>query len=426
VIIEPECYRQPARFALAAAFVPQPSSAGFGAAFGITVRSARGPSVNSSVELIFSNLQTGATVVVKGFTDAQGRAAVPYDPGTWRPATVIVTPRSGQWSWWMSSPPSSGVLQLADLPRAGPLGWWHQLLGIASYKPQRGQGIRIGLADTGVGPHPYLSHIQSAGAFLNGGHDASPAAANDVSEHGTHTAGVIGARPPAASSDFAGIAPAADVVVARVYGDSASTATNGDIAAAIDALAAGHPCDLINLSLGGTEQSEIELDSVTAAIEAGALVLGAAGNANGPIDYPAAYPGVVAVSALGLTGAFPSNAVDALAVPTAADRFVGSLFEAGFNNTGPHMACTAPGVGIISTVPGDTPAEAAYAAMSGTSMACPAVCAALATLLSNDPNYRKLPRNTARAQYAWNVLLRSLRRLGLNNTYEGFGLASGV
>src|SRR5207248_2743467 len=60
VIIEPEVCRKPARFAVSAA-LPAPASAGSGASFGITVRSPRGPAANASVELIFSNPQTGAT-----------------------------------------------------------------------------------------------------------------------------------------------------------------------------------------------------------------------------------------------------------------------------------------------------------------------------------------------------------------------------
>jgi len=208
-----------------------------------------------------------------------------------------------------------------------------------------------------------------------------------------------------------------------VYRDEKATASNGDIATAIDALSDAN-CHLINLSLGGSERSEIEQDAITAAIEAGVLLIAASGNAGGAIDYPAAYPGVVAVTALGLSGAFPSNSIEALAVPSSADRFVGSLFEAAFNNNGAHIACTGPGVGIISTVPGAAQGDPTYAAMSGTSMACPAVCAALATLLSADAAYLKMPGDTTRAQYAWNVLLRSLRRLGLSNTYEGYGLAT--
>ncbi len=424
LLIEPEMFRRPERFALTSLPVARAGSAGSGAAFSMTVRSASGAVPNAKVEVLFGNSQTGASAAVEALSDAQGRAIVAYDSRQWLPAAVIVTPRSGQWSWWSSSPASGSVLTLAQLPQGNRLGWWHQLLGVSAYQDSRGQGIRVGIADTGAGPHPCLAQVQSAGAFLDGSQDSAPLAASDVSDHGTHVTGLIGARPPAGSAGYAGIAPAADLVVARVYRDSSASASNADIAGAIDALSGDHACDLINLSLGGTESSQIELDAVTAAIENGTLVFGAAGNGGSAIDYPAAYPGVVAVSAIGLYGTFPSNAIEALAVPTAADHFAGSLFAASFNSTGPHLACIGPGVAVISTVPGAGPADPAYASMSGTSMACPAVTGALATLLAADPAYRKLPRDVTRARYAWNVLLRSLRSAGFNSTYQGYGLAT--
>ena len=76
--------------------------------------------------------------------------------------------------------------------------------------------------------------------------------------------------------------------MARVFSNATATASNGDIAAAIDALSADHTCDLINLSMGGTDSSAIELDAVTAAIQTGTLILAAAGNNASAIDYPAA------------------------------------------------------------------------------------------------------------------------------------------
>lgn len=423
ILIEPEVRRRSARFTLAALTGPPAYPAGTGASLNLTVRSSAGHAPAATVQVMLTNSQTGAATSATAQTDAMGRVSIAYDARQWWPSTAIVTPHSGQWSWW-GTPSNGAAITLSDLPRGTPIGWWHQLLGISSYRASRGQGIRVGFADTGAGPHPCLAHVQSAGAFLAGAHDSAAGSANDVSGHGSHVAGLVGARPPAPSTGYAGIAPGADISVARVFQDATSTASNGDIAAAIDALSSDHNCDLINLSLGGTDRSEIELDAVTAAIEKGSLVLAAAGNGVGAIDYPAAYSGVVAVSALGLYGSFPSNAIEAMAVPSTSGGFAGSLFEASFNNTGPHMACTAPGVGVISTVPGMSPADAAYAAMSGTSMACPVVCGALATLLAADSGYTRLARDTRRAQYAWNVLVRSLRQLGLGSTVQGLGLVS--
>src|SRR5262249_54143393 len=163
-----------------------------GALFTLTLRSSRAPAANANVQVMFSNPSTGSSNIAVVTPDARGRVSVPYDPRYWVPAAVIVTPHDSQWSWWQNSPASGSVVTLADLPPAGSrLGWWHQLLGIAGYSETRGNGLRVGIADTGVGPHPYLAHVQSAGAFLNGGHDASPDALADVDVHGTHLAGII-------------------------------------------------------------------------------------------------------------------------------------------------------------------------------------------------------------------------------------------
>ena len=252
-----------------------------------------------------------------------------------------------------------------------------------------------------------------------------------MGDHGTHVTGIIAARPTSNSQDFGGIAAGADVYVARVYAGGGpagqeGAASNGDIASAIDSLATTQQVDVMNLSLGGPDPSEIEADAIRAAIEAGVLVICASGNGNGgPVIYPAASPRAVAVSALGFPGTFPQGSIDALSVPQQADHFAASgIYAASFNNIGPQVVCVGPGVGIISTVPQTDPGQPAYAAMSGTSMACPAVCASLAALLGQDQTYRKMPRNAARAQYAWSVLARGLRQIGLNSQYQGFGLAS--
>ncbi len=406
-------------------------AAGSGATFELTVASSSGIPTPAIVNVVIANAVTGGSTLLTTATDANGRASVAYDPNTTYPLAVEIVPKAGFWSWLQSYPQNGMTIQLPELPRNGPLGWWHSLLGMTQYTDQRGRGVRVGVVDTGAGPHPYLQHVRGAGAFINGAADTSADAAQDVADHGTHVTGIIGAKPVSGSNDFGGIAAGADVYVARVYagtgpGGQEGTAGSGDIAAAIDALATTQQVDVMNLSLGGPDPSQIEADAIMTAIEAGVLVICASGNGNGaPVIYPAAAPGAVAVSALGIQGTVPLGSIDALSVPQQAAYFAANgIYAASFNNFGPQVACVGPGVGIISTVPQSAPGDPAYAAMSGTSMACPAVCASLAAILAQDQTYLKMPRNAARAQYAWTVLARGLRQLGLGGQFQGFGLVS--
>ena len=435
VMVEPEVRRgtarfMPARSAQSIARSAASGDAGIGATLEFALRSEDGPVKGAAVNAVLTNLRDGTSMTLYTLTDSSGRATIAYSSRYCYPAAATILPRSGAWPWYVAYPRNEVSLTLPALPRGGPLGWWHQILGTTQPGEKRGHSIRIGVVDTGAGPHPYLKHLHGAGAFVDGTADQAAASARDVSDHGTHVSGIITARPPSGSGAYEGIAAGADVFVARVCakptgeGPEAS-ASNGDIAAAIDALTVTHGVDLINISLAGSQSSEIEADAIQSAIEAGALVVCSAGNESGaPVMFPAATPGAVAVSAIGLSGAFPAASMDQLTVPQQAGMFTaGGLYLASFNNVGPQIACAGPGVAIISTVPGSTGEEPGYAAMSGTSMASPAVCAALATLLSGDQQYQTMPRDITRAQYAWTVLSRSLRWLGLNPQFAGLGLA---
>jgi subtilisin len=102
---------------------------------------------------------------------------------------------------------------------------------------------------------------------------------------------------------------------------------------------------------------------------------------------------VLAISAIGQRGTFPGTSVEMgdVAAPFASsnkDRFI-----AAFSNVGQQVALTGPGGGIVSTVPAQD-----YAAMSGTSMACPAVTGCVAAILSQAPNLLQMARDQSRTQ----------------------------
>ena len=351
-------------------------------------------------------------------TDAGGHAHFSYG-WFFRPITLIVIPAGGYWNLVIQGPSDPVLVDCPQLPMDGPLAWWHEVLGITTNDEQRGKGIRIGVVDSGVGPHPCLDHVTSIGAFTDSNLD--PNEGSDSGSHGTHVLGIIGARPISAG-DYAGIAPGAALYSARVLSSDAG-AHQGDIAMAINELSKTHRVDLINMSLMADQPSEIVLDAIQNALEHGTLCLCAAGNNSGGVNYPAAFSETVAVSALGLLGWPPEGTLAARRLPTQLDRKCDEgLYLADFSCHGSAISCTAPGVGYISTVPARHGLTAPYATMDGTTMASAAVCGALAVLLSQDADYQQMPREKLRGEMARSILRRSCRDIGLALNYQGLGV----
>jgi len=114
------------------------------------------------------------------------------------------------------------VVTLEPLGWAGPLGWWHQVLGKEAGRPKAGAGIRICVVDTGCGPTDCLQHVVGVGAWLAGSFLAGSEAARDMSNHGTHVTGLIAGRVCEPCS-YAGVAPAASAFVVRVFDEAGPT-----------------------------------------------------------------------------------------------------------------------------------------------------------------------------------------------------------
>lgn len=273
-----------------------------------------------------------------------------------------------------------------------------------------GAGVTVGIVDTGVAKHPDLKI--AGGANTVPGEDPKDFGDNGKS-HGTHVAGIVAARgtPP---TGLRGVAPGVNLRAYRVFGKNQGSASSFAIAKAIDK-AVTDKCDLINMSLGGGGADPVLKSAVDDARAAGSLCIIAAGNDDrSPISFPAFEDSALAVSATGRKGTFPTSATstDDVAAPYGTDK---NNFIAAFSNVGPQMDLTAPGVGIMSTVPGS------YAEISGTSMACPAATGAAARAIAGTPVI-KMKRDKKRSDAIVKAVLTSAKPLGFGAPFEGLGL----
>jgi subtilisin family serine protease len=236
------------------------------------------------------------------------------------------------------------LTQAARTPSAAE--WWLPALdATAAWRaaPATGQGVTVAVLSTGVdGGHPDLTGTVTTGPdFAKTGRGPGQAYWAD---EGTAVAGLIAGHGHGAggSEGVTGIAPGARVLSVQVtleYNDplDADAAVTGRLPAAIAAgirYAVAHGATVISLPLdpglmgapgadgAAADGSAAERAAVAYAISRDVLLVAPAGDngGGGAVNYPAAYPGVIAVGA------------------TARD---GEL--APFTNTGSYVALTAPG-----------------------------------------------------------------------------------
>ena len=213
-----------------------------------------------------------------------------------------------------------------------------------------GSTVSVGSIDTGV----QFSHPEFSGVTLTAGtdwysNDANPA---DEDGHGTHTTGtMVGITVGVAAA--AGASPNVQVFVQRVCG--AMGCPSSAIASAIRA-AADAGVVAMNLSLGGSSESQAEQDAIAYALSKDALVIASAGNGGtGTVSCPACDPNAIAVGA--------TNWQDALTY---------------YTNWGPGLDIVSPGGEMYSNTTEESGIRSSYlgggyAYLQGTSMAAPQV-----------------------------------------------------
>lgn len=216
--------------------------------------------------------------------------------------------------------------------------WGLHAYGIpALWKRTEGSGVTVAVVDTGVGPH-YALEVADRRNF------SSDSESSDTVGHGTHVAGVIAARKGPAK----GIAPGCTLLSLKVLGHS-GMGSNDAVAQAVS-YATECKADIICMSLGSARPDAKLHDAIRHAHATGVVIVCAAGNDGGAVDYPAAFPETIAVGAVDKAG----NACE-------------------FSSRGKEIAAAAPGQDITSTWLAD-----GYATISGTSMAAPFVAGVLA------------------------------------------------
>lgn len=218
-------------------------------------------------------------------------------------------------------------------------------LGITTDNSRWGAGVRIAVLDSGVVPHPALPGLSRSIEIT-----PFPSDLTKIHGHGTAVASLIASNDPSAP----GVAPAAEIISIRVS-DESGKADSFELAAGIlAAIDAG--AQLINISMGTSENNPLIEEAVLYAHDRSVLIVAASGNSEqSDACYPAAYPSVISVGAVDARGE-----------------------HLDFSNYGSYLSLTAPGYAVNTAWPGNR-----YASISGTSASAPIVAGAIAATMSD-------------------------------------------
>jgi len=260
----------------------------------------------------------------------------------------------------------------------------------AAWEVSTGQGVTVAVIDTGIDPdHQDLDGniaLQDGYDFIEDdalSGDLDPGSDTDPRDmgstfHGSHVAGIIAAEGNNGMG-ITGVAYDASIMPLRVLGVNGE-GFDADIANAI-LYAAGltnssgrlpiKKADIINLSLGSPDDSDVINAAVSDAVAEGVIVIAAAGNDSSSTEFfPAASPSVIAVSSVtsNKTLSTFSNFGDYIDVAAPGGTGINDPLFDGFQD------------GILSTV-----YASEYAELVGTSMAAPHVAGVAALMKAKQP-----------------------------------------
>gem|GEM_PF-1043620 len=266
-----------------------------------------------------------------------------------------------------------------------------------------GTAVTVAVIDTGVQlDHPDLVNrlapnstwgkcLSACTAYSASNSSTFP---SDGDGHGTHVAGIIAAQTDNGIG-VAGVAGDRPVLIMPVQVlDANGNGTTDGVAAGI-AWAVAKGAKVINLSLGGDQNTQAVNSAVDAAYSAGALVVVSAGNCGGfnylangchsqnEKDYPAAYADA---GSNGYGKLIPVAAIDS--ANTVASYSTQQTYVA-------TNGMAAPGTSILSTYLPSKGDASGYGYESGTSMASPHVAGAAAVIWTTFPSLTREQVRTA-------------------------------
>jgi len=319
----------------------------------------------------------GAGFPIQAITDDSGMARIALFGGDKESVRAIyVRPRANHWERLVSGPElsesSPTTIRLRPLAEAAGTSsgeqrmpsWNQRLMFMERPANLTGDGIRVGLIDSGCdNGHPALRQV-TRGRDLTGQRSAN-GWTDDALGYGTHAAGLLAATAPDAELHAFKVCPGGRL---------------SDLLAALDECIA-RELDLVCLSVACEEPSELLDQKLRAARHKGIACIAAATPAGVSPPFPAALPSVLAVGAVGKLGEFPADTCHAQAVMPGLIGGDG-VFAAAFTGAGPHLALSAPGVAVVSTVPGG------HAALDGTGIAAAEITSLAALVLSHHPLFQ--------------------------------------
>ena len=250
---------------------------------------------------------------------------------------------------------------------------WHldQIQMPAAWDRSSGANVTGASVDTGIASEaPDLAAANRLPGYDFHNNDNDP---TDDHGHGTHVAGTV-AQNTNNNLGVAGVAFNARLLPVKVLGANGEGSYDNIIKGITYAVEQG--AQVINLSLTGRSGSQALRDAVAYAYNRGVIVVAAAGNSSGAVEYPAAY--------------------DEYVIGVGAIRYDGTL--APYSNFGPQIDLVAPGGdvdvdqngdgfgdGVLQNTISSSGAGFSYRFFEGTSMASPHVAGVAALLRSVKP-----------------------------------------